>query len=113
VALAVIEPGDQQTELMGWRIPHELMHVMMYRYLGEGYDHTPAWLREGFATLVEANPTPEYDNALSSAAALSSIVPFVCRCARTSSRRPPNLSTSPPPTRTAWPATAAWNWSTG
>jgi len=80
-ALAVIEPGIEQAELMGWRIPHELMHVIMYRSLGEGYDQTPAWLREGFATLVEANPTPEYDNALSDAAARGALIPFVDLCA--------------------------------
>ena len=81
VALAVIEPGNEQAELMGWRIPHELMHVMMYRYLGEGYDNAPAWLREGFATLVEANPSPEYDNALSDAAAREALMPLVDLCA--------------------------------
>lgn len=80
-ALAVIEPGNEQAELMGWRIPHELMHVIMYRYLGEGYDRAPAWLREGFATLVEANPTPEYDRALSDAAARGALIPFVDLCA--------------------------------
>lgn len=81
VALAVIEPGNEQAELMGWRIPHELMHVMMYRYLGEGYDNAPAWLREGFATLVEANPSPEYDHALSDAAAREALMPLVDLCA--------------------------------
>lgn len=81
VALAVIEPGNEQAELMGWRIPHELMHVMMYRYLGEGYDNAPAWLREGFATLVEANPSPEYDNALSDAAGREALIPLVDLCA--------------------------------
>ncbi len=81
VALAVIEPGNEQAELMGWRIPHELMHVMMYRYLGDGYDNVPAWLREGFATLVEANPSPEYDNALSDAAAREALMPLVDLCA--------------------------------
>lgn len=81
VALAVIEPGDQQTDLMGWRIPHELMHVMMYRHLGEGYDSVPVWLREGIATLVEANPTPEYDNVLLDAAARDALIPLVDLCA--------------------------------
>jgi hypothetical protein len=71
---------DTETAL-GWRIPHELMHVMMYRHLGAGYDNVPAWLREGMATLVEIDPTPEYDRAVTDAAAREALIPLADLCA--------------------------------
>lgn len=64
VALVVIEPGLEQSLQMEQRIPHELMHVLLGRHIGTGYRNLPAWLREGMATLVEINPTSEYDRVL-------------------------------------------------
>jgi len=51
--MVVIEPGPNQSIVMEQRIPHELMHVMLYRSIGAGYNNLPAWLREGTATLAE------------------------------------------------------------
>ena len=77
VVLVAIEPGDNQSLNMEQRIPHELMHVMMYRHLGAGYNNVPAWLREGLATLVEINPSAEYDRVLMDASTRNTLIPLL------------------------------------
>jgi hypothetical protein len=81
VVMVVIEPGDQQGITMEQRIPHELMHVMMYRAVGAGYYNIPAWLREGMATLAETYPNADYDRVLAQAAADKRLIPLKDLCA--------------------------------
>lgn len=76
VVKIVIEPGPEQGILMEQRVPHELMHVMLYRQVGAGYDNIPIWLREGLATLAEVYPNAEYDRALLDAAAQDRLLPL-------------------------------------
>ena len=76
VVMVVVEPGAEQGILMEKRIPHELMHVMLYRQVGAGYDKVPVWLREGLATLAEVYPNAEYDRALVDAAARDRLIPI-------------------------------------
>jgi hypothetical protein len=79
--MVVIEPGAEQKITMEQRIPHELMHVMMARAVGAGYQNIPAWLREGTATLVELYPNPDYDRVLADAAASNDLIPIADLCA--------------------------------
>lgn len=81
VVMVAVEPGADQKILMEQRIPHELMHVMMSRAVGVGYQNIPAWLREGTATLVEISPNPEYDRVLADAASHNRLIPLdgLCR----------------------------------
>lgn len=81
VVLVAVEPGLEQSLHMDQRIPHELMHVLLYRHIGAGYNNLPAWLREGLATLVEINPSVEYDRALLEARARSALIPLMDLCA--------------------------------
>jgi len=81
VVMVVIEPGAEQSILMEQRIPHELMHVMLYRRVGAGYGNIPTWLREGMATLAEIYPNPDYDRVLADAAATGKLVPLKDLCA--------------------------------
>jgi hypothetical protein len=81
VALVAIGAGVDQSLEMERRIPHELMHVLLYRQLGAGYDNLPAWLREGMGTLVEINPTTEYDRVLAQAGAREALIPILDLCA--------------------------------
>ena len=81
VAMVVIAPGAQQNINMEQHIPHELMHVMLYRRLGAGYSNLPAWLREGMATLAEIYPNTEYDRVLADAADNDNLIPLVDLCA--------------------------------
>lgn len=80
VVMVVLEPGAEQKIIMEQRIPHELMHVMMARAVGAGYQNNPAWLREGMATLAEIYPNPDYDRVLLSAASAGSLLPIKDLC---------------------------------
>jgi hypothetical protein len=81
VVMLTIEPGEEQHIAMQQRIPHELMHVVLYRQTGPGYSNIPAWLREGLATLVEMYPNADYDRVLAEAAAANSLIPLEDICA--------------------------------
>ena len=81
VVMVVIEPGAEQSILMEQRIPHELMHVLLYRRLGAGYHNIPAWLREGMAALAEIYPNPDYDLVLADAGANDRLTPLKDLCA--------------------------------
>jgi len=80
VVMVVIEPGAQQSLRMEQRIPHELMHVMMYRQVGAGYKNIPAWLREGTAALAEIYPNPDYERVLIDAASKNMLIPLSDLC---------------------------------
>lgn len=80
VVMVAIEPGAEQGILMEQRLPHELMHVMLYRRLGAGYDHVPVWLREGMATLVELYPNPDYEYVLGEAITGNHLIPLHKLC---------------------------------
>lgn len=77
---AVIEPGSEQWIRMEQRIPHELMHVMLYRHVGPGYHNLPAWLREGMAVLAEVYPNPDYDRVLDDASENNRLIPIKDLC---------------------------------
>ena len=76
VVMVVIEPGAEQGITLEQRIPHELMHVMIYRQVRQGYNNLPAWLREGTATLAEIYPNAEYDRALADAVTRDDLIPL-------------------------------------
>lgn len=80
VAMIVITPGPDQNILMEQRIPHEIMHVMLYRRVGAGYVNLPAWLREGMATSAEVYRSPDYDLVLTDAAAKDALIPLKDLC---------------------------------
>ena len=80
VAMVVVEPGAEQKITMEQRIPHELMHVMMYRAVGAGYRNIPAWLREGTAALAEIYPNPDFDRVLKDAANGGDMIPINDLC---------------------------------
>lgn len=81
VVTVTIEAGVDQGILMEQRIPHELMHVMLSRHIGTGYQNIPAWLREGMSVLAEVYPNPEYDRVLADAAAREALIPMRDLCA--------------------------------
>lgn len=81
VVMVIIEPGVEQNLRMEQRIPHELMHVMLYRAVGAGYGNVPAWLSEGTATLVELYPNADYDRVLTDAARTHTLIPISRLCA--------------------------------
>ena len=76
----LVEPGSEQGITMEQRIPHELMHVLLYRHVGVGYENIPAWLREGMATLAEMYPNAEYDRVLAEAVSSNNVIPLKDLC---------------------------------
>jgi hypothetical protein len=80
VVKVVVEPGSAQGITMEQRIPHELMHVMLYRHVGAGYQNIPAWLREGMGTLVEMYPNADYERVLRDAVANDTLIPLQDLC---------------------------------
>jgi hypothetical protein len=80
VVMVVIESGVEQRLTMEQRLPHELMHVILYRSIGRGYQNIPAWLREGIATLAEIYPNADYDRVLADAAANNRLIPLRDLC---------------------------------
>jgi hypothetical protein len=81
VVMVTVEPGATQNILMEQRIPHELMHVLLYRQVGAGYENVPAWLREGMSMLAEVYPNPDYDRVLKDAAARGTLTALQDLCA--------------------------------
>ena len=53
--------------LMEQRIPHELMHILLYQAVGPGYNNLPTWLNEGLASITELYPNPDYQILLEDA----------------------------------------------
>jgi hypothetical protein len=76
----LIGPGPQQGIEMEQRIPHELMHVMLYRHVGAGYKTIPVWLREGMATLAEISPNADHERVLNQAVAGNTLIPLKDLC---------------------------------
>ncbi|HCK66924.1 MAG TPA: hypothetical protein DHW49_11730, partial [Anaerolineae bacterium] len=81
VVLVAIPPGSGQFIEMETKIPHELAHVMLYRYLGENYQRQPAWLIEGIASMVELYTNPDYARAMQIASDNDSLIPLNDLCA--------------------------------
>lgn len=65
--LVSLTPGPDQHLEMERQIPHELMHVWLYQYLGRGYKNLPIWLVEGLASINELYPNPDYQILLNNA----------------------------------------------
>ena len=86
IVTAVIAPGAEQTIFMERAIPHELMHVMLYRSVGAGYANIPAWLSEGLAVLAELSPNPDYDRVLTDAGQKNGLIPLSDLCVSFSAR---------------------------
>ena len=80
-AMAVSLPaGPDQRLLMEQRIPHELMHIMLYQTAGKAYANLPTWLSEGLASLAELYPNPDYQILLNNAQERDSLLPMASLC---------------------------------
>jgi len=66
--------------LMEQRIPHELMHIMLFQALGPGYNNLPTWLNEGLASVAELYPNPDYQIILEDAHEKEALLPISSLC---------------------------------
>jgi hypothetical protein len=80
VILVTLPEGPEQRLLVEQRIPHELMHVMLYKWNPLGYPNLPIWLNEGLASNAELDPNPDYRILLEDAAKMNSLIPLPKLC---------------------------------
>lgn len=62
-------------------IPHELVHLLLYKRMGDQYHNLPTWLNEGLATLQEGVPNPAYTFELDRAAREDALLSIQSLCA--------------------------------
>jgi hypothetical protein len=81
VMLAAIPSRPEQLLLMEQIIPHEMMHILLYETLGEGYHNQPTWLVEGLASIAELYPNPDYQILLNNALERDTLLSMESLCA--------------------------------
>ncbi|MFC1936359.1 peptidase MA family metallohydrolase [Chloroflexota bacterium] len=67
IAMVSIPPGPEHGLEMERQIPHEIAHIWLYQELGDDYARLPVWFSEGFASLAEFYPNPDYLQILQNA----------------------------------------------
>lgn len=88
VVMVSVVPGADQSIQLERQVPHELVHVLLYRRVGANYNRLPVWLREGMASMAELYYNTDLDLVLANAAETNSIIPFADLC----SSFPPDTS---------------------
>lgn len=80
VMVVSLPRGPDQRMEMERQIPHELMHILLYQWMGERYNNLPVWLNEGLASLAEINPNPDYTTMLNLANKKGSLLALDSLC---------------------------------
>lgn len=80
VLVAALPPGPDQRLLTEQRIPHELMHILLYQKTGSRSSMLPAWLNEGLASMNELYPDPDYQILLENAQEEGRLLPIAQLC---------------------------------
>jgi hypothetical protein len=80
VILVALPEGPEQPLLVEQRVPHELMHVLLYEFNQLGYANLPAWLNEGLASNAELDPNPDYRILLEDAAKKNALISLPNLC---------------------------------
>lgn len=76
VALVAIMPGPNQSLVAERLIPHEILHILLYRRVGKGYEFLPLWLREGLAKMAEISPDPDAERVVKQAITSGTFIPL-------------------------------------
>ena len=79
IVVALPPAVDQPLEIQRL-IPHEVAHILLYRFMGVEFDYLPAWLNEGIASLMEIYSLPEYDLVLDRAHEEGNLIPMIHLC---------------------------------
>ena len=80
IGMLAVAPSDTQSIDLQQLVPHELTHIMLYRFLGDGFNSLPTWLEEGIASMEELYPNPDYASALDAASKNNSLLSFSDLC---------------------------------
>lgn len=67
VMVVALPDRPEKRLLMEQRIPHELMHILLYEAVGPTYTSLPTWVNEGLASIAELYPNPDYQILLEDA----------------------------------------------
>lgn len=81
VMLAAIPSRPEQALVMEQIIPHEMMHILLYNSMGDGYNNLPTWLAEGLASISELYPNPDYQILLNTALERDTLINMDTLCA--------------------------------
>jgi hypothetical protein len=65
---------------MDQRIPHELLHILLFQTTGAGFYNLPTWLSEGLASNAELYPNPDYHLLLDNAVENDTLLPISLLC---------------------------------
>jgi hypothetical protein len=79
VVVALPPAVDQPLEIQRL-IPHEVSHILLYRFMGAEFSYLPTWLNEGFASQVEIYSLPENTLLLEKAYDGRDLIPFLHLC---------------------------------
>lgn len=80
VMVVALPTSPEGRLLMEQRIPHELMHIMLYQMVGPAYTNLPTWFNEGLASAAELYPNPDYQILLNNAHEKGSLLSFASLC---------------------------------
>lgn len=80
VVIVALPPGPERNLLAQQRVPHELMHILLYQTTNLGYRNLPTWLNEGLASLAEVYPNSDYEILLQSASKNETLLPLNSLC---------------------------------
>lgn len=79
-AVVSLPPGVDQSLEIQRQVPHEITHILIYRYMGAEYQYLPAWVSEGIASLMENYNRPEYKLILENAVRDRALIPLSQLC---------------------------------
>lgn len=80
VTVVALPAGPDQGLLTQERIPHELMHIMLYQANPGAYNKLPVWFNEGVASISELVPNPDYQVLLETADKKDALIPIASLC---------------------------------
>ncbi len=75
-----LPPGEEQQLEIERKLPHEVAHVMLYQRAGEGFGNIPGWLNEGFASMIETFPNPDFEYLVSVGLQSAELIPMAELC---------------------------------
>jgi len=78
--VVALPPGVDQSLDIQRLIPHEITHILLYRFMGAEYQYLPAWFNEGIASQMEFFSRPDYDLILEKADKDKGLIPFAHIC---------------------------------
>jgi len=81
VIIVSLPPGPEQSLEIRRQIPHELMHILLYRKIGPNYANLPRWFNEGLSSIAELSPNPDYQILLERAYERDALIPMRDLCA--------------------------------